>query len=96
MFALANKAKTTLTKRPMGAPEGRSDTAYRLICLAQFFDARLARFIYIWLTAEIAESLLQAAARGFGDGRVLPLRRAGGASRHSEWVASAQPFVRAP
>ena len=33
----ANKAKTTLTKRPMGAPAGRSDTAYRLISSAQFF-----------------------------------------------------------
>uniref|UniRef100_UPI0026035D4E hypothetical protein n=1 Tax=uncultured Rikenella sp. TaxID=368003 RepID=UPI0026035D4E len=31
-----NKAKTTLTKRPMGAPAGRSDTAYRLSSLAQF------------------------------------------------------------
>ncbi|WP_300601887.1 hypothetical protein, partial [uncultured Rikenella sp.] len=41
----ANKAETTLTKRLMGAPAGRSDTAYRLICPAQFFDARLARFI---------------------------------------------------
>ncbi|WP_300601345.1 hypothetical protein, partial [uncultured Rikenella sp.] len=37
----ANKAETTLTKRPMGAPAGRSDTAYRLICSAQFSDARL-------------------------------------------------------
>ncbi len=33
----ANKAKTTLTKRPMGAPEGRSDTTYRLINSAQLF-----------------------------------------------------------
>ncbi|WP_300601708.1 hypothetical protein [uncultured Rikenella sp.] len=37
---------------------------YRLICPAQFFDARLARFIYIRLIAEIVESLLYAAARG--------------------------------
>ncbi|WP_304708855.1 hypothetical protein, partial [uncultured Rikenella sp.] len=35
--------KTTLTKRPMGAPAGRSDTTYRLSCSAQFFDARLGK-----------------------------------------------------
>ncbi len=31
-----SKAKTTLTKRPMGAPAGRSDTAYRLTASTRF------------------------------------------------------------
>ena len=54
-------------------------------------SARLARFIYIRLAPKSLNRSFRRGAR-FGL-RVLPLRRAGGAFRHSEWAASAQLFV---
>ncbi len=54
--------------------------------LPPFFVRAPARFIYIRLTAEIVESLLQAAARVFANRRVLRSGRAGPTSRGREML----------
>ena len=64
----------------MGAPAGRSDTAYRLINFAQFFDARL-RDSAIFGYRRNSRIASLGGARGFGYRRVLRSGRAGPTSR---------------
>ena len=96
-LALNSSPKLAPILRPVSA-------SLRLRCRSAAFAVARWDFISILLTANRVKSLFKRAgdgifARSFrrgarlSDRRVLPLRRAGGASRHSEWVASAQPLA---
>ena len=77
----ANKAETTLTKRPMGAPAGRSDTAYRLTCSAQFLVRALGNLVKTRKRILTISLLRRGVRLGL---RVLRLGRAGPTSRGRE------------